>query len=259
MDDDTEHELRNPFPSPPSHYTKYSSHNLKLLALLKDRLPLDADISTVNQRDLLSDQKDLPDWDLVQLEKPRVDWILDEPEPYYEVYGERFPVKEKPPSTLAELGGGTQLYSSNPADDRRPTLVAILKSLLVTYSNVIALLVESPPADDAVPEWQRQVEWIVLLSQNLTNAANNIRPMQARFNLELMMKRQLELRREETKSIHAKCDALEAKLKELRTTPTEISPDALRASFPDKTQGANEKPALLSLTNNDVLDWAENI
>ncbi|KAG5729582.1 hypothetical protein E4T56_gene5165, partial [Termitomyces sp. T112] len=32
--DDEEAELRNPFPSPPSHYTNYSSRNLRLLALL---------------------------------------------------------------------------------------------------------------------------------------------------------------------------------------------------------------------------------
>ena len=31
--DDEETELRNPFPSPPSHYTRYTNHNLKLLEL----------------------------------------------------------------------------------------------------------------------------------------------------------------------------------------------------------------------------------
>lgn len=87
--DDEEAELRNPFPSPPSHYVKYTSHNLNLLALLKERAP---DDQNANQYDVLRDQTDIPEWPLTQLEKPRVDWILDEPDPYYEVYGERWPV-----------------------------------------------------------------------------------------------------------------------------------------------------------------------
>ena len=37
--------------------------------------------------------------------------------------------------------------------------------------------------------------------QNIMAAVNDLRPMQARGNLELMMRRPLELRREETKAI----------------------------------------------------------
>jgi mediator of RNA polymerase II transcription subunit 7 len=40
------------------------------------------------------------------------------------------------------------------------------------------------------------------MAQNIMAAANDLRPVQARSNLELMMKRQLELRREETQAIH---------------------------------------------------------
>jgi len=79
------------------------------------------------------------------------------------------------------------------------------------------------------PEWQRHVEWITVLSQNLMAAANDLRPMQvrislpyyrlngiphfdshlqARVNLEVMMTRQLELRREETKRLHLYVDVL---------------------------------------------------
>ncbi|KAG6890747.1 hypothetical protein C0992_013130 [Termitomyces sp. T32_za158] len=88
--DDEEAELRNPFPSPPSHYTKYASHNLRLLALLRERAP---DQSDVNQHQVLSDQSDVPDWPLTQLEKPRVDWILEEPDAYYDVFGDRWFVR----------------------------------------------------------------------------------------------------------------------------------------------------------------------
>ncbi|KAG5647552.1 hypothetical protein DXG03_008905 [Asterophora parasitica] len=108
--DDEEAELRNPFPSPPSHYTKYTSHNLKLLALLRERVPNPSD---ANQHEVLADQTDLPDWPLIQLEKPRVDWILEEPDAYYDVFGDRWFVKEKIPS-LAELGGN-QLYPADPS------------------------------------------------------------------------------------------------------------------------------------------------
>ena len=119
-------ELRNPFPSPPSHYALYTSHNLNLLSLLKERDPGNAN---ANQSEILSDQNDVPDWPLIQLEKPRVDWILEEPDAYYEVFGDRWfvrqhslfksiaaygkpQVKETIPS-LAELGGN-QLYPLNP-------------------------------------------------------------------------------------------------------------------------------------------------
>lgn len=90
--DEEEAELRNPFPSPPSHYTKYTAHNLKLLALLKERLPEAP--NPRQQHDILSDQTDVPEWLLTQLEKPRVDWILDEPEAYYDVFGDRWFVRQ---------------------------------------------------------------------------------------------------------------------------------------------------------------------
>ena len=80
-------ELRNPFPSPPSHYALYTSHNLKLLSLLKER---DPENTNNNQSEILSDQNEVPDWPLTQLEKPRVDWILEEPDAYYEVFGDRW-------------------------------------------------------------------------------------------------------------------------------------------------------------------------
>lgn len=90
MEDD-ETELQNPFPSPPSHYTKYTTHNLKLLTLLRESVGDDA--LNVNQHEILSDQAEVPDWQLTQLEKPRVDWILDESEPYYNVFGDTWFVR----------------------------------------------------------------------------------------------------------------------------------------------------------------------
>ncbi|EIN14037.1 hypothetical protein PUNSTDRAFT_117642 [Punctularia strigosozonata HHB-11173 SS5] len=207
--DDEENELRNPFPSPPSHYTNYTSHNLKLLTLLRERVG-EADLNQINQQEVLGDQDGVPEWPLAQLEPPRVDWILQEG--VYEVFGDTWKVNEKIPS-LGELGGN-QLYPEDPAADRRPALLSILESTLVTYSALVKSLVAPPPppGSDVPPEWQRHIEWITVLAQNMIAATNDLRPVQARANLELMMRRQLELRKEETAAIHAKCQELEAKL-----------------------------------------------
>lgn len=255
MDDD-DAELRNPFPSPPSHYTKYAPHNLKLLALLRERVPDPSD-PTVNQYEVLSDQTDVPDWPLSQLEKPRVDWILEEPDAYYDVFGDRWFVKEKIPS-LAELGGN-QLYPADPSVDRRPALLSVLRSLLVTYSALTSSLLDPPPALSQAepPGWQRQVEWINVLGQNLMAAANDLRPVQARGNLELMMKRQLELRREETKTMHSKCDSMQAKLNELRSSLSLEQQDTMTSVLGQKTADVNENDA--SLDKQDVLSWAEAV
>lgn len=84
-----------------------------------------------------------------------------------------------------------------------------------------SLLLPPPPlTSEAPPEWQRHVDWISVLTTNLMAAANDLRPVQvrwqifypsvkvliiffqARTNLESMMRRQLELRKEETKAMH---------------------------------------------------------
>jgi mediator of RNA polymerase II transcription subunit 7 len=220
MDDDAA-ELRNPFPSPPSHYARYTSHNLALLALLKQRAPEDPDS---NQLEILNDQNDVPDWPLVQLEKPRVDWILEEPDAYYEVFGDRwFVCLNKPSNPMNKLnlkytGQGKDsfprrtrrkptipsgpcdwlvacLYTGQPSahlciTDRRPALRSVLRSLLVTYSALTGSLLAPPPVSPEVPpEWQRHVEWINVLSQNLMAAANDLRPVQVIFNYETSLRR----------------------------------------------------------------------
>jgi hypothetical protein len=83
--DEQEAELRNPFPSPPSHYTNYTTHNLALLALLNERTDPTSSESQ-SQQQVLSDCTDVPDWSLRQLEKPRVDWILEDG--HYNVFGD---------------------------------------------------------------------------------------------------------------------------------------------------------------------------
>ena len=137
--------------------------------------------------------------------------------------------------------------------DRRPALQSVLRSILVSYSKLLDALLAPPPtaSSQMEPEWRQHLEWINVLSQNIMAAANDLRPVQARGNLELMMRRQLELRKEETKAIHAcvclctlpsvwtadvvcgdtrrKCDALEAQLAELRSTSQDLSPTSQNA------------------------------
>jgi len=258
---DEEAELRNPFPSPPSHYTNYTSHNFKLLALLKERT-LDAD---QNQHDTLSDQTDVPSWPLSQLERPRVDWIIEDG--YYNVFGDAWFIKETIPS-LAELGG-QQLYPADQSADRRPALLSILRSMLLTYSTLTTSLLAPPPivSSNITPDWQRHLEWITILAQNIMAAANDLRPVQARGNLELMMKRQLELRREETRALHTKCDALENKLAELRVVTQKVVNSDLNHET-DLGHSTSEMRGIIEVASanklsmvamEDVLCWAEQI
>ena len=83
--------------------------------------------------------------------------------------------------------------------------------MLVTYSHLLKSILFSPPSVDSSqsdqedqnrPEWSRHVEWLTVLAQNIMSAANDLRPVQARYNLEGMMRRQLELRKEETRALH---------------------------------------------------------
>jgi mediator of RNA polymerase II transcription subunit 7 len=94
---------------------------------------------------------------------------------------------------------------SHISTDRRPALQSVLRSLLVTYSALTKSLLAPPPppGSAAPPEWARHVEWITVLAQNLMAAANDLRPVQARVNLESMMRAQLAQRGAETAAIHA--------------------------------------------------------
>jgi mediator of RNA polymerase II transcription subunit 7 len=217
MEDTQEAELRNPFPSPPSHYTNYTAHNLQLLSLLKECTEGQY-ASELTQTEILSDQNDVPEWPLISLEKPRVDWIREEG--YYDVFGDRWfvrlaqysiasevmydpPSSSKRQSHLLERWAVISCTQRTPpqvrcfccclpldlkpptntllGSDRRLALLSILKSMLVTYSSFLGALLAPPPiTSSAPPEWHRQVEWITILAQNVMAAANDLRPVQVR-------------------------------------------------------------------------------
>ncbi|KZS95896.1 hypothetical protein SISNIDRAFT_329318 [Sistotremastrum niveocremeum HHB9708] len=215
--DDAPVEVTTPFPSPPTQYSHYTTRHLSLLELLNARRAEAGPDDDVSQRKLLEEEDGVPDWPLESLEKPRVDWILEEGQ--YTVFGDTWFTTEHIP-TLAE-GGGTQLFPSDPSVDRRPALLSILRSLDLTYSFLLKSLLAPPIQAD--PEWIQHITWISTLSQNIMAAANELRPFQARANLESMMLSQLETRRKETRLIHEKCDALEAKLSGLRLSSSMAS------------------------------------
>ena len=57
--------------------------------------------------------------------------------------------------------------------------------MLVTYSHLLNALLAPPPTTSSTgpPDWQRHVEWITVMSQNLMAAANDLRPVQVRMSL----------------------------------------------------------------------------
>ena len=111
MLDDEETELQNPFPAPPSHYLNYTDHNFSLLALLKSRAEdvnesfeqgEDTDVLLTRQLHILEGQDGIPEWPLLQLEKPRVDWIVEDGS--YSVYGDAWFVSTQiPHDTLSSI------------------------------------------------------------------------------------------------------------------------------------------------------------
>jgi mediator of RNA polymerase II transcription subunit 7 len=89
-------------------------------------------------------------------------------------------------------------------------MLALLKSMLVTYSSLTKSLLSPPPPPPSDPdgamqyaEWQPHNDWLRILSENLIAAANDLRPLQARVNIEHMLRSQLDTRRAETAEIHA--------------------------------------------------------
>jgi mediator of RNA polymerase II transcription subunit 7 len=136
--------------------------------------------------------------------------------------------------------------------------MTILRSILRTYSTLTTSLLAPPPTvtSTTAPDWEQHVEWITVLAQNIMAAANDLRPVQARGNLELMMKQQLALRKEETKTLHAKCDALESRLSELRASTQKLTKERDLVPSPKDLQGTDANQVSIG---EDVLCWADGV
>jgi len=83
-----------------------------------------------------------------------------------------------------------------------------------------------------------------VMCQNITAAANDLRPAQARVNLEAMVRRQLDLRRSETQAIQDKCDSLEHMFDQLKDLTLGI--DAVSPSIATKGSEDSKVRALPS-------------
>lgn len=68
--------------------------------------------------------------------------------------------------------------------DRRPALKSILTTMLFTYSSFLSSVVAPTPppyAAEIPPDWDRLLEWMRVMGQNLIAAANDLRPIQVRL------------------------------------------------------------------------------
>ncbi|KAG8806092.1 hypothetical protein FRC17_005183, partial [Serendipita sp. 399] len=251
-----EQEVKNPFPTPPVYWTRYTPENMRLLARLREKISArrlenaaspgeetskENDEENIDQATLLPGEELLPSFPLLELEPPRLDWILEEET--YSSFGEFHPTKE---IVQAFPSGIDKLYNPEPNADPRPHIRQLLVSLLAAYHRLLSDILEPVPSGyhGAPPEeiqaklnqqviegqeppemdaawppplnWEATILWMRTITLNLGWAVNEFRPVQARMNLESMMQRQIEVRREETRVIHNKCDELEKMLSDLR-------------------------------------------
>jgi hypothetical protein len=167
-----------------------------------------------------------PDWDvLLTMDPPRVDWI--EEDGYYTCFGDRWPVQDKL-AGLQEMGM-RQFYKDD-GQDRRSAMVTLLRTLLKSYLGLVDVLLEppqeylasehNPATDQVIQSWrfasQDKAKEINDLSINLMHLLNETRPIQAKEELAVLLKKQLTRRREETELIKLQCHAMRADLLKIR-------------------------------------------
>lgn len=101
-----EQEVKNPFPTPPAFWTRYTPENIRLLGLLKDKLAargipsIKEEDESADQNALLEDEPLLPAFPLLELEPPILDWVLEQPE--YSTFGETHSVQRRSLSTFLQ-------------------------------------------------------------------------------------------------------------------------------------------------------------
>ncbi|GAC95404.1 hypothetical protein PHSY_002979 [Pseudozyma hubeiensis SY62] len=202
----------------------------------------DDDVDMAVVEDSANDQgsDELPDFDLkAELEPPNVDWI--EEDGGYTVFGQLWPIPDVMPS-LEQLGIPV-LYPLE-GTDRKELLLTLLRTLLQTYREITGdLLKPAQPYDvwvPAVPDpsltpeqqqqqmatnpgfWTQSTEAKDRLKHmqnvvvNMQFLINELRPVQAKETLKLIMQMQLERRKQETKLIRDKCESMRSRVEELK-------------------------------------------
>ncbi|TKA51781.1 hypothetical protein B0A53_05467 [Rhodotorula sp. CCFEE 5036] len=147
---------------------------------------------------------------------PNVDWIVQDGS--YTVFGETWPVEETTP-TLHEMGVPEMF---DPNEDRKLSLQSLLRTLILTYTQLLDALLTPPPSlahpEPTLPtDPERLTEHMRLICINMHYLVNELRPVQARETLKAMMQSQIDLRRRKTaaiKHITAQLAALQAQTAE---------------------------------------------
>ncbi|KAG8745297.1 Mediator of RNA polymerase II transcription subunit 7 [Ceratobasidium sp. 414] len=276
MDEPTE--IQSTFPAPPAHYLRYADTNIQLLAQLKEKLGPNTpsshpasedspypDLQAVRQQHaLLAGAHDVPDWDLLELQRPRADWIVEEGG--YSTFGDQWQLPERQP-TVEEIGM-RQLYPVDPNADRRPHLQQLLHTLLHNHFEMLGALLEAPvmpsQADpEPKPSWLRLTEWTEIVGVNMVMAVNDLRSLQARATLEGMMEMQVRNRRDDTRTINEKCDAIEAMLDGLKQQSLHfkalLPSEEQGKDAPEQRQKAKTSTDMEILTQDDLMAWAEEV
>ncbi|KAJ9475533.1 Mediator of RNA polymerase II transcription subunit 7 [Pseudozyma hubeiensis] len=203
----------------------------------------DDDVDMAVVEDIADDQGSdgLPDFDLkAELEPPNVDWI--EEDGGYTVFGQLWPIPDVTPS-LEQLGIPV-LYPLE-GTDRKELLLTLLRTLLQTYREITGDLlkpaqpydvwVPAVPDPNLTPEQQQQqmatnpgfwtqsteakdrLKHMQNVVVNMQFLINELRPVQAKETLKLIMQMQLERRKQETKLIRKKCESMRSRVEELKS------------------------------------------
>ncbi|GAA5878044.1 hypothetical protein JCM16303_002829 [Sporobolomyces ruberrimus] len=238
------------FPAPSPYFHRYSSTNLSL--------PPDSLISDVpgEPRPFLAKE----------LEPPNVEWIIEGGS--YSVFGETWPVEEHLP-TLEEMGL-EELFDRN--QDRKQSLQTLLRTLLLTYTQLLNSLLTPPPsllhppprlpprADGTQPpqsDPERLTEHIRLITINMHHLVNELRPVQARETLKLMMRYQIDRRREKTIAIRKRCEEVRSTLADLQAKVQSTSDSITSSASPD--HNASPKPSDSTRTTGTTTHDQESI
>lgn len=200
----------------------------------------EADMAAIQDQDCDKPMTDLPDFDLkAELEPPNVDWI--EEDGGYTVFGQLWPIPDVTP-TLQQLGIPV-LYPLE-GTDRKELLLTLLRTLLQTYREITGDLlkpaqpydvwVPAVPDPNLTPEQQQQqmatnpgfwtqtteakdrLKHMQNVVVNMQFLINELRPVQAKETLKLIMQMQLVRRKQEMQLIQERCATMRARVEELK-------------------------------------------
>jgi len=150
---------------------------------------------------------------------------------------------------------------NKPPKDRRQALHSLLRTVLHTYLRLLSVLLQGPPS---IPSEQEQfkkdpskllttqadqlIEHIKLCTINIHHICNEWRPVQAREMIKLILRNQIEERRERIEEMKSTCDEIRSRLQSLKTQVNLERPsDAITARMegvaldPQETSTAEEE------------------